>query len=54
LVEQRIHYNFVKPHIALWGQTPALAAGLAEIKENDKWLSMIKNAKKNGRKVRIS
>ena len=48
---QRIHYDFVKPHIALGGQTPALAAGLAEIKGNDKWLSMIKNAKKNGGKI---
>ena len=26
---QRIQYNFVKPHIALDGQTPAQAAGLA-------------------------
>jgi len=26
---QRIHYNFVKPHMALEGQTPAQASGLA-------------------------
>jgi hypothetical protein len=26
---QRIAYNFVKPHMALDGQTPAQAAGLA-------------------------
>ena len=45
---QRIHYNFVKPHLSLGGQTPTLAAG---IKGNDKWLSMIKNAKKNGGKI---
>jgi hypothetical protein len=25
---QRIHYNFVKPHLALEGQTPSQAAGL--------------------------
>jgi hypothetical protein len=25
----RIQYNFVKPHMALEGQTPAQAAGLA-------------------------
>jgi hypothetical protein len=27
---QRIQYNFVKPHMALEGQTPAQAAGLAQ------------------------
>ena len=26
---QRIQYNFVKPHMALEGQTPAQAAGLS-------------------------
>ena len=26
---QRLHYNFVKPHMALEGQTPAESAGLA-------------------------
>ena len=25
---QRIHYNFVKPHMAIEGQTPAQRAGL--------------------------
>jgi hypothetical protein len=45
---QRIHYNFVKPHLSLGGQTPGLTA---RIKGNDKWLSMIKNTKKNGGKI---
>jgi putative transposase len=42
---QRIHYNFVKPHIALEGQTPAQMAGIG-IKANDKWLDLMKNAQR--------
>ena len=37
----RIHYNFVKPHMALDGQTPAEAAGI-RIEGKDKWLSLLK------------
>jgi len=37
----RIHYNFVKPHQALEGQTPAQRAGL---KEENNWLSLMKKA----------
>lgn len=40
---QRIHYNFVKPHQALEGQTPALAAGI-EIKKRNKWLDLLGNS----------
>jgi transposase-like protein/DNA-directed RNA polymerase subunit M/transcription elongation factor TFIIS len=40
---QRIHYNFVKPHQALAGQTPAEMAGLVVEGEN-KWLSLMKAA----------
>lgn len=40
---QRIHYNFVKPHQALEGQTPAQRAGLVVEGEN-KWLSLMKAA----------
>lgn len=40
---QRIHYNFVKPHLALEGQTPAIAAGL-EIKGRNKWKSLIQES----------
>jgi Integrase core domain len=35
---QRIHYNFVKPHQALEGQTPAQRAGIA-IENN--WLELL-------------
>ena len=38
---QRIQYNFVKPHMALQGQTPAENAGIG-IKAKDKWLELIK------------
>lgn len=41
---QRLHYNFVKPHMALQGQTPAESAGI-KIEGNDKWLTLIRNAK---------
>jgi len=44
---QRLHYNFVKPHAALEGQTPAERAGLVVEGEN-KWLSLMKAALKMG------
>jgi transposase-like protein len=39
----RIQYNFVKPHIALKGKTPAQAAGL-HIAGKNKWLAILKDA----------
>ena len=39
----KIQYNFVKPHMALEGKTPAQEAGL-EIEGKDKWLAMLKAA----------
>ncbi len=39
---QRIHYNFVKPHVALEGQTPAQVAGIGVQGEN-KWLILLKS-----------
>ena len=41
----RIHYNFVKPHSALEGQTPAERAGIG-LNERDKWLVLLKGAMK--------
>ncbi len=38
---QRIYYNFVKPHQALEGKTPAETAGI-ETKGKDKWKNLIK------------
>ncbi len=39
----RIHYNFVKPHQALEGMTPAQRAGIDETSRN-KWLSLLESA----------
>ncbi len=43
---QRIHYNFVKPHTALEGQTPA-ERGQIGINGKDKWLELLKEALQN-------
>jgi putative transposase len=40
---QRIQYNFVKPHMALKGETPAQTAGI-EIKGKNKWMDLLKSA----------
>jgi len=42
---QRIQYNFVKPHMALDGKTPAQAAGLA-LEKKSKWLAMLEQSRK--------
>jgi transposase-like protein len=39
----RIHYNFVKPHAALEGQTPAQVAGVG-ISEKNKWMALLTKA----------
>jgi hypothetical protein len=41
--EQTIHYNFVKPHQALDGKTPAEASGI-KIEKKNKWLDLIDKA----------
>ena len=40
---QRIHYNFVKPHQALEGMTPAQRAGIGN---QNTWLALLKQAQK--------
>jgi putative transposase len=40
---QRIHYNFVKSHMTLEGQTPAEASGL-RMNEKNKWNDLLSNA----------
>jgi transposase-like protein len=40
---QRIHYNFVKPHVALDGQTPAQAAGVG-LAQGNKWMELLEKA----------
>lgn len=39
----RIFHNFVRPHMALDGRTPAEAAGIDVLGDN-KWLTLIQNA----------
>jgi transposase-like protein len=42
----QIYHNFVKPHMALGGRTPAEVAGISVQGEN-KWLTLIQNASKS-------
>jgi transposase-like protein len=42
---QRIHYNFVKPHMALEGQTPAEVAGIG-LQRKDKWMALLESTLK--------
>jgi hypothetical protein len=39
----QIFHNYVRPHMALDGRTPASAAGI-EIQGENKWLTLIQNA----------
>jgi transposase-like protein len=39
----QLYHNYVRPHMALEGRTPAEAAGIT-IKGTDKWLTIIQNA----------
>jgi hypothetical protein len=41
---QRIHYNFVKPHMALKGETPADASGIKLEGDNNRWMALLRNA----------
>jgi hypothetical protein len=41
----RSYHNYVRPHIGLNGKTPAEVAGII-VEGNDKWLTIIQNAKK--------
>ncbi|MGA2626034.1 MAG: DDE-type integrase/transposase/recombinase [Candidatus Bathyarchaeia archaeon] len=43
LTGMRIYHNYIRPHMALKGKTPAEKAGI-EVKGKDKWLTLIQNA----------
>jgi hypothetical protein len=40
---QRIQYSFVKPHMALNGETSAKKSGV-EIKDKNKWMTLLQNS----------
>jgi putative transposase len=42
----RIYYNFIRPHMALNGKTPAQKARVVSELESKNWLSLIKKASK--------
>ena len=42
----QIYHNYFRPHMGLNGKTPAEACGI-EIKGDNKWITVIQNAKKN-------
>lgn len=52
-----VHYNFLRPHSALGGKTPAEVAGI-EVDTTNRWESLIDQAikwkNKNGSNFRIS
>lgn len=43
----RVHYNFVRPHMALDGKTPAEEAKIKLDIGNNKWRGLIEKAIKN-------
>jgi len=42
----RIYHNYVRPHMALEGKTPADMAGI-KIEGENKWITLIQNSSKN-------
>jgi len=45
----RIYYNFIRPHSALDGKTPAQKAHINVESNSDGWLSLIKKAARQGK-----
>jgi hypothetical protein len=45
----RIYYNFMRPHMALNGKTPAQQARIADTLTPENWLSLIKKASQHQR-----
>jgi hypothetical protein len=42
---EQIFHNYIRPHMALEGKTPAEKAGI-QVKGRDKWMTIIQNASK--------
>jgi len=45
----QIFHNYIRPHQALNGKTPAEVAGI-EVRGSDKWLTIIQNASQSNKK----
>jgi hypothetical protein len=43
LTGMQVFHNFIRPHMALEGKTPAEAAGI-KVEDSNKWLTLIQNA----------
>jgi hypothetical protein len=41
----QIYHNYIRPHMALKGETPSEKAGI-KVEGQDKWLTLIQNARK--------
>jgi hypothetical protein len=50
LIGVQIYHNFVRPHMALDGRTPAEVAGI-KVRGDNKWITIIQNAKAKPRVV---
>jgi putative transposase len=40
------YYNYIRPHSALGGRTPAEAAGIGRVQQKNRWLDPIRRAKR--------
>lgn len=45
LTGYQLFHNYIRPHMALYGKTPADLAGI-EVQGENKWLTLIQNASK--------
>ena len=51
LNRHQIFHNYVRPHMALNGKTPAEVAGI-KVEGENKWLTLIQNATQRAKKER--
>jgi hypothetical protein len=47
----QIYHNYIRPHEALQGKTPAELAGV-KVEGSDKWMTIIQNAAKSDRNIK--
>ena len=48
LMGYQLFHNYIRPHMALDGRTPAEAAGI-QVNGENKWLTLIQNASRKAR-----